>query len=119
MKLIKMITLSLFIALSTLGVSSVAMAGNAEVINDVSAKISEASKAIDNGSSSNEVMLIIKEASSLVGELQLNDNVVSKRQRASAVLKKARIAAKKGNLEGSKKHLADASKRFSQLKSLL
>ena len=116
MKLIKTIALSLFMAL---GISSLAFAGAAQDIDKVSAKISEASKAIDSGTSSNEVMLIIKEAALLVSELQLNDNVVSKRQRANAVLKKARIAAKKGNLEASKKHLADASKRFSQLKGLI
>ena len=116
MTFIKTIALSLFMVLS---ISSVAFAGAAQDIDKVTAKISEASKAIDSGVSSNEVMLIIKQAALLVSELQLNDNVVSKRQRANAVLKKARIAAKKGKLDDSKKHLADASKRFSELKSLI
>lgn len=116
MKLIKTIVLSLFMALS---LSSIAFAGSAQDIDNVSAKISEASKAIDSGSSSDDVMLIIKQAVLLVRELQLNDNVVSKRQRANAVLKKARIAAKKGNLDASKKHLAEAAKRFSTLKSFI
>jgi len=119
MKLMKKIVLSLLITLSSLGISSVAHAGPAEAINNVSAKIAEASAAIDNGASSNDVMLIIKQAALLVGEIQIGDNIVSKRQRANAVLKKARIAAKKGKLEDSKKHLEAASQRFSQLKSLL
>ncbi|MCK5120722.1 MAG: hypothetical protein GQ532_09865 [Methylomarinum sp.] len=119
MKLIKTIALSLFMILSTLGISSVAFAGANQDVDKVSAKISEASKAIDSGASSDEVMFIIKEAAGLVGELQLNDNVVAKRQRASGALKKARRAAKKGNLEASKKHLEDASNRFSKIKSLI
>ncbi|MFK5949043.1 MAG: hypothetical protein QM500_09795, partial [Methylococcales bacterium] len=75
MKLLKNIALSLFIAASTVGISSVAFAGTAENIDKVSAKVSEASKALDSGSSNDDVILLIRQAAKLVKEIPQGDNI--------------------------------------------
>lgn len=114
MKLLKNIALSLFIAVSA---SSIAFAGIPETIDEVSVKITEASKAIDEGSSSEDIILIIREATELVKKIPQGDNIDVKRQRANAHLKKARLAAKKGKLDESKEHLKKATKGFADLRS--
>ena len=119
MKLLTNIALSLFIAASSAGISSVAFAGPAEAVDNVTVKITEASKAIDSGASSEDVILLIREASRLVKEIPAGDNVDVKRQRANGHLKKARSEVKKGNLDAAKEHLAKATKGFSDLKGLL
>ena len=114
MKLLKNIALSLFIVTSSAGV---AFAGIAEDIDNVSTKITEASKAIDDGSSSKDIILIIREAAELVKKIPQGDNIDVKRQRANAYLKKARLSAKKEKLEDSKKHLEKATKGFASLRA--
>ncbi|MDQ7091024.1 MAG: hypothetical protein Q9M50_10345 [Methylococcales bacterium] len=119
MKFLKNIALSLFIAASSVGISSVAFAGPSQAIDSVSVKVTEASKAIESGSSKEDIILIIREAADLVKEIHVSDNIDVKRQRANAHLKKARLAAKKSDLDGAKSHLKEATKAFANLKSLL
>jgi len=116
MKILKTIALSLFIAVSS---ASAAFAGPTEAINNVSAKITEASEAIAKGSSNEDITLIIREATDLGKEIHVGDNIDVKRQRASAHLKKARLAVKKDKLDAAKKHLTNATKAFADLKKLL
>lgn len=118
MKLLKNIALSLFIAASSASISSVAFAGPAEAIDNVTVKITEASKAIDSGSSNEDAILLIREAARLVKQIPAGDNIDVKRQRANGHLKKARLAVQKGNLDAAKQHLAKATKGFSDLKGL-
>ncbi len=112
MKLLKNITFVLFIV-----TSSVVFAGVGEIIDLVSEKVTEASKAIDNGSSKEDVILLIRTAAKVVKEIPQGDNIDIKRQRANGHLKQARFAAQKGNLDVAKQHLAEASKGFADLRS--
>ncbi len=116
MKLLKKIALSLFIAMFSMSISAVAFAGP---VDNVTAKIAEASKAIDGGSSTDDIILLIRRAASLVKQIPSGDNVDVKRQRANGHLKKARLAVKKGNLDDAKKHLVAAAKGFTDLKNFL
>lgn len=120
MKLLKNIALSLFIAASTAGISSVAVAGYAEdAVDNVSAKVAEASKAIEGGSTNDEVIDLIRIAADAVKEVEVSDTLDVRRQRANAHLKKARGAAKSGDLAAAKEHLAEAAKGFADLRKLM
>ena len=116
MKILKTIALSLFITVSSI---SAVFAGPTEAINNVSAKITEASEAITKGSSNDDITLIIREATNLGKEIRVSDNIDVKRQRASAHLKKARLAVKKNKLDAAKEHLTKATEAFANLKKLL
>ena len=117
MKLLKKIALSLFITTSTLGFSSIAVADYiTDSIDKVSLEISEASKAIDEGSSSKEVVELIRKAAKSIKNIPQGDNIDIKRQRANSYLKKARFAAKKEKLKKAKEHLAKAIKGFDDLR---
>ena len=118
MKFLKNIALSLFIAAFSAGISSVAFAGPAEAVDVVTEKISVASKAIDSGASSEDIIVLIREAARSVKQIPQGDNVDVKRQRANGQLKKARLAVKDGNLDVAQQHLAKATKGFSDLKGL-
>lgn len=120
MKHLKNIALSLFIAISSAGISSIAVAGTVEVaIDNVSVKVAEATHAIEAGSTKETVTDLIREAADLVKEIAVSDTLDVKRQRANGLLKKARLAAKTGDLDAAKEHLAQASKDFTALKNLL
>ncbi|MDO9168545.1 MAG: hypothetical protein Q7U18_05550 [Methylobacter sp.] len=120
MKLLKNISLSLFIAVSTAGISSIAVAGAAEVaVDNVSAKVAEASQAIEGGSTQEEVMDLIRTAADLVKEVEVSDTLDVRRQRANGHLKKARLASKSGDLNAAKEHLAQAAKDFADLRKLM
>lgn len=133
MKLLKKITLGLLVAVSSMGITSVANAAAGVVdedgrvvftpagaIDNVSAKIAEAVQAIQEGSHmSSEIADIIRDASRLNKEINANDLVDRHRQKANGHLKKARKAAKKGNLAEAKKHLDIAAPAFVALKGYL
>ncbi len=118
MKFLKSFALSLVIAVS-MGLSSSVFAAGEQAVDNVSAKITEATNAIANGSSNEDVILLIRKASRLSKQIPSGDNVDMKRQRSNGHLKKARLAVKKGNLDAAKAHLEKASKGFSELKGLL
>lgn len=118
MKFLKNIALSLFIAASTLGISSVAVADyTTDSIDKVSVEVADAAKAIDDKSSKEDVIVLIKKAAKSVKEIPQGDNIDIKRQRANAHLKKARLAAKKGKLDDAKAHLAKAAEGFAKLRA--
>jgi len=120
MKRLKNKLLSLLMAISFASLSSIAIAAAVDVaIDNVSAKVAEASQAIDSGSAQTEVVDLIRKAGDLVKEIEVSDALDVKRQRANGHLKKARVAAKSGDLAAAKEHLAQAAKDFSTLKSLL
>ena len=128
MKLLKHIALGLFLAASTVGISSVSMAvtldadgrpisSPAEAIDNVMAKIKEAEDAIKAGADNMAVANIIKEAKDLSKEINANDQVDVRRQRANSNLTKARSLAKKGKLEESAELLEEAIEKFEGLKA--
>ncbi len=116
MKLLKNIVLSLFIAASTIGFSSIA---SAAAIDDVFSKIAEAEKAFDDGAAPADIISIIRDAARKAKDVPAGDNVDTKRQRASGFLKKSRLAVKKGKMDDAKAHLQEAKKRFTVVKGLL
>ena len=128
MKLLKHIALGLFLAASTVGVSSVSMAvtldedgrsifSPAEAIDAVIAKITEAEAAIKEGTDGKEIAKIIKQAKDLSKEINANDNVDVRRQRANSNLTKAKSLAKKGKLEEAAVLLEEAIEKFKGLKA--
>ncbi|MCK5727639.1 MAG: hypothetical protein KAG10_08495 [Methylococcales bacterium] len=128
MKILKHIALGLFLATSTIGVSSVSMAvtldedgravfSPAEAIDNVVVKIKEAEAAIAEKKDGKAIAKIIQKAKSLGKEINANDKVDVLRQRATSNLTKAKSLAKKGKLEESKELLEEAIKKFGDLKA--
>jgi len=127
MKLLKHIALGLFLAVSSVGISSVALAEDdgrisykpADAIDLVVGKINEAEEAIKAGGDNMDIANIIKEAKDFSKEINANDNVDVRRQRANSNLTKARSLAKKGKLEESAVLLEEAKEKFAGLKAHL
>ncbi len=128
MKLLKHIALGLFLAVSSVGVSSVAFAEAdagrisykpSDAIDLVVGKINEAEEAIKAGGDNMDIANIIKEAKDFSKEINANDNVDVRRQRANSNLTKARALAKKGKLEESAALLEEAKAKFAGLKAHL
>ena len=120
MKFLKNTLLILFIAVSALGFSSIAVAGaNEEAIDNISAKVAEAVHAIDANAAQEEVVDLIKQASDLVKDMALSDALDVRRQRSNTHLKQARTAANTGGLTAAKEHLEQAAQGFADLKKLL
>ena len=111
MKFLKYIALSLFLTLS-----STAFADVYSDIDDVSAKITEAEMALKNGASSDDVIILIREANKLTKIFKLPDTLAIKRQRANKHLKKARLAINKGDTAAGEAHLEKAAEDFKKLK---
>ena len=88
-------------------------------IDNVVNKIMEARHAIDNGADSQGILNLIKEAISLNKEINANDVVDRKRQKAASYLKKARSEVKKSALQPADSHLLEAETRFKELHSFL
>ncbi len=128
MKTIKTIVLSSLIALSMGAFSTVALAeasdgrisyAPADAIDAVIGKIKEAQAAIDAGKSGDEVYAIIKQGTDLSKEVNANDVVDRARSKANDILKKARTAAKAGDLKTAAEFLPPAEKAFADLKPLI
>ncbi|MCK5899037.1 MAG: hypothetical protein KAG06_08200 [Methylococcales bacterium] len=128
MKILKHIALGLFLAASTVGVSSVSMAvtldedgravfSPAEAIDNVVVKIKEAEAAIVAKEDGKAIAKIIQKAKSLGKEINANDKVDVLRQRATSNLTKAKALAKKGKLDESKELLEEAIQKFGELKA--
>ncbi len=127
MKILKTTLLSLFIAASLGAVSTSAVAcesgrvcvSPAEGIKLVQDSIASAQEAIAAGKGSEEVYNLIKEALKFSKEINANDKVDVARNRANAHLKKARGAAKKGDLAAAAEHLNAGKAGFDALPGLL
>lgn len=128
MKILKHIALGLFLAASTVGVSSVSMAvtldedgravfSPAEAIDSVIVKIKEAEEAIKAGADKTDIAKLIKKAKDLSKEINANDNVDVRRQRANSNLRKAKSLIKKENFEEAAVLLEEAIEKFEGLKA--
>jgi len=127
MKSLRKILLSLAIASSLGAVSTTAVAYEegrtvmtpAAAIDATVEKIRAAIAVIDNGAEGDAVADAVKEAIDMNKEINANDVVDRNRQRAAGHLKKARTAAKNGQLQPAEEHLRQALKGFEALKGML
>lgn len=128
MKTLKQIVLFSMIALSMGAFSTAAFAeasdgriayAPGEAIDAVIGKIKEAQAAITAGKSSDEVYNIIKQGTDLSKEVNANDVVDRARAKANDILKKARTAAKEGDLKTAAEFLPPSEKAFADLKPLI
>lgn len=127
MKILKSAVVAFSLALSMGAFSTAAVAYEegrlsftpSDAINMVVEKAQAAKAAIGAGADANEVADLIKKASDASKEINANDVVDRNRQRANAHLKKARSAAKKGDLEAAGSHLDLGIKGMEDLKGML
>lgn len=132
MKLLKNIVLCLFVAVSAVGVSTVASAAEsdpgrisykpAEAINLVLEKIKAAQEAIaanKDPKDAKEVLEAIKAAKDASKEINANDKVDIARIRANGHLAKAIGMVKEQDLKAASEHLDTAATAFAELKKLL
>ncbi len=127
MKLLKSAVVALTLALSLGSFSTAALAcedgrtcfGPVQAIDMTLGHIAEAMKLINDGDDGQKAQKAIREASRAQKELNANDKVDRARQHANKNLKKARKAAKKGDVIEATKWLEKAEKAYSGLKSLL
>ncbi len=127
MKILKsaIVAFSLALTLGSFSTSAVACESGRvcytpeEAIELVLQNIKSAMDAIDSGSEGEVVSSLIKAASDASKEINANDVVDRNRQRANAVLKKARKEAKKEQLQVAEEHLKQAKKKFEALKGML
>ncbi|WP_305909742.1 hypothetical protein Q9L42_003880 [Methylomarinum sp. Ch1-1] len=90
-----------------------------DAINMTVERAQAAKAAIGAGADAMEVADLIKKASDTTKEINANDVVDRNRQRANGHFKKARRAAKKGDLEGATKHLDKGIEGMEKLKGML
>ncbi len=123
MKILKPLLLSAFLGAS-MGAFSTAVLAEDEgrvtytpevAIANTVAKIMETRHAIDNGADSDEAVELIIEATDLNKEINANDAVDARRQRAAYHLKKAKFAARKSELQVAEEHLKIAEEKFKEL----
>lgn len=127
MKLLKSAVVAASLALSLGSFSTTAVAcedgrtcfGPEEAINIAVGVIAEAIKAADDKSGKQEVISLIKEAKRKGKEINANDVVDRKRQKATTHLTKAIKALKAGDFQSAEDHLGQAEKGFVALKSFI
>jgi hypothetical protein len=128
MKTIKTILISSLIALAMGTFSTAALAEASEgrisyapgdAIDMVLGEIKKAEEAIAAGKSSDEVYKIIKQGMDYSKEVNANDVVDRARAKANDILKKARTAAKEGDVKKAGEFLPPAAKAFADLKPLI
>ena len=128
MKMLRKIFLSLAIASSMSAVSTSVYAevdpgritySPSQAIDLTIEKIHAAIAVIDSGAEGEAVATAVKDALDMSKEINANDKVDVARSRANGHLKKARSAAKKGDLQPAEEHLRMGLKAFQSLKSLL
>ena len=128
MKIVKTILLSSMVAFSMGAFSTAAMAeagdgriayAPAEAIDLVIGQIKKAQLAIQEGKPAKEVYDIIKQGTDYSKEVNANDVVDRARSKANDILKKARTAAKEGDLKTAAEFLPPAEKAFADLKPLI
>ncbi|MCK4841427.1 MAG: hypothetical protein KAT04_06040 [Methylococcales bacterium] len=127
MKLLKSVAIAAALALSLGSFSTTAVAcedgrtcyGPEQAIDITVGLVAEAIKAADDKSGKQEVMNLIKQAKSASKEINANDVVDRKRQRAVGELKKAKKALKNDDFQTAEDHLGKAEKGFAALKNFL
>lgn len=128
MKMVKTILLSTLVAVSMGSFSTTAMAEASEgrisyspgdAIDMVIGEIKKAQAAINEGKPADEVYKIIKQGTDYSKEVNANDVVDRARSKANDILKKARTAAKEGDLKTAAEFLPPAEKAFADLKPLI
>jgi hypothetical protein len=127
MKILKsaLVAFSLAVSMGAFSTAAVAYEEGRMVMTPANAikmtveKANAAKAAIDAGASNDEVANLVKAASDASKEINANDKVDRKRQSANKHLKKARKAAKSGDMDGAKAHLDKGIKGMSALISLL
>ncbi len=90
-----------------------------DAINRTVEKAQAAKAAIGAGASAEEVANLIKKAGDATKEINANDVVDRNRQRANSHLKKARAAAKKGDLNAAGAHLDKGIEGLEALRGML
>ncbi len=90
-----------------------------DAINRTVEKAQAAKAAIGAGASAEEVADLIKKAGDATKEINANDVVDRNRQRANSHLKKARAAAKKGDLNAAGAHLDKGIEGLEALRGML
>ncbi len=127
MKLLKSAVVAISLAFSLGSFSTAVVAcedgrtcfGPAEAINITVGHVALAIKAADDKSGKQEVLAHIKAAKDASKEINANDVVDRKRQRAVAHLKKAKKALKSNDFQSAEDHLGAAEKGFAELKGFL
>ncbi|CAG1022527.1 hypothetical protein IVG45_14400 [Methylomonas sp. LL1] len=90
-----------------------------EVIKEVSARITAAEAAIDNGASPDEINGLIKKARDFTKELNANDKVARETAKVRDHMKAAEKSVKEANSSEAKAHLQKAKEANEGLKKLL
>lgn len=86
-------------------------------IDKTLAKVEEANSALNTGSNSETVLDMVTDARQI--QKDIANNVLDvKRNQASSVLKQARAALEKQDLQAAKESLADALNRYKEIKQL-
>ncbi len=127
MKLLKSAVVAFALALSLGSFSTSAVAcedgrtcfGPEQAIDITLGHVAEAMKMINDGEDADKVQKTIKKANDSQKEINANDLVSRFRQKANGYLKKARKAAKKGDLIEATKWLEKGEKGFEGLKAKL
>jgi len=127
MKLLKSAVVAASLALSLGSFSTAAVAcedgrtcfGPEQAIDITAGHVAAAIKAADDKSGKDEVLALIKKAKDSSKEINANDVVDRKRQRAVGHLKKAKKALKSDDFQSAEDHLGAAEKGFVELKSFL
>ena len=114
------ILLTLLFAVTSSSAIAVANPSYAEVraaIENTLAKVEETKSAMDNGVDKDLLIDMVTKARQLQKDIA-NNNLDVKRNQASAVLKKVRIALKSDNMDAAKTAIADAISRYQEIKRL-
>jgi len=86
-------------------------------IDNTLAKVEEANTGINNGTDTEKLIDIVTDARQL--QKDISNNVLDvKRNQASNVLKQARFALQKNELNTAKESLADALNRYKEIKQI-
>lgn len=127
MKILKSAVIALSLALSFGTFSTTAVAcedgrtcyGPEQAIDMTLGHIAMSLKMISEGADADDIQKMIKKAMDAQKEINANDLVARHRQKANGHLRKARSAAKKGELEKAADHLVKGEKGFEGLKKIL
>ena len=86
-------------------------------IDNTLAKVEETKAALENGADSEKLIDMVTDARQL--QKDIANNVLDvKRNRASNVLKQARMAIQKSDLQSAKESLTDAANRYKEIQKL-
>ena len=86
-------------------------------IDNTLAKVEETKAALDNGADSEKLIDMVTDARQL--QKDIANNVLDvKRNQASNVLKQARMAIQKNELQSAKESLTDAANRYKEIQKL-